>query len=56
MRRSKFNGKADRFAKKHGKLARQLDAKTRQAENGPVERYSCGHKHSTHTAQKCPKL
>lgn len=39
----RYEGKADRFDRKHGKLRRQLDAGTRKAESKPR---ACGHSHT----------
>lgn len=40
---NRYNGKADRFDKRHGKLRRQLDAGTRKNESTVR---SCGHLHT----------
>ena len=44
-------GKPD--ALKHGKVRRQEDAKTRQAESA---QYSCGHTHTVNGWLACPKF
>lgn len=46
----RYQGKAKAADKKHGKLARQLDARMRQAE---ATKRECGHTHTNNGARHC---